>query len=150
MKIFISFAEEGIKYAEDLNNKLIADYETFLSKKDINAGDLLWLKIGENMNESDVIVFIITESSENSSSQPKEVSLGIGLKEKHIIPFIKDGIELSKFVILRAFSFERFSDSDADSKFESFLSKLKNGIYSRKINPVVPIAEESKVKINDR
>lgn len=146
MKIFISFASEGIEFANKLNILLKSrGYITFLASENLNPGDYGWIEIGKELRDSHLIIFIITESSEESYGQRLEISLSTNLR-KQIIPLVLEGIELSEFTILEGFNIVNFTAADVDTKFGLILSKLDEGVYSEEVEPVLSLPEDEKVE----
>ncbi|MFZ3077411.1 MAG: TIR domain-containing protein [Candidatus Aenigmatarchaeota archaeon] len=145
MRIFISFSKEGIKYAEKVNTFFeVNGCSPFLATKNIAPGEFGWIRIGKEINSSDLIIFIITESSQSSTSQMSEISLSMNLG-KHIISCVKDGIELSELIILEARNILKFEDSNLESICHKILSNINNGRYSKEIKPSSSLPEGKEV-----
>lgn len=88
-KIFISYSSEDTDSVRDFRNKLIkkcslSESDVFMSKYSIDSGEDFALEISQNIEESDVFLLALTESSQSSAWVKKELKMAIDIHGKRM------------------------------------------------------------------
>ena len=130
-KIFISYSWADKPFVRNLANRLEQNgYSIWLDEKELVPGDKISSKIADAIDDSRVVVIVITENSINSKWLKYELDLAISImieKEIRIIPILKGNIELPNQI--KNLVYADFRQKSRHG-YESLLNALKEEIPS--------------------
>lgn len=101
--IFISYPDSHKDLAGNLRDRFNNDYgiNTWVYPYDLTLGADLWIEIENKIDESELILYIITNGTKKSSGQKKELALFLDKlisspKKSKCIPIFTDGVNVKK------------------------------------------------------
>jgi hypothetical protein len=130
MRVFISYSsKDGIDYAKTLHHILTKNgHDTYLIDHEIRASQTIWDEITKEIAARELVVFVITESSQYSRGQKQEYDFAVYKYKKHVALVREDvwksGTIEKVYPLLFPQEGLTFSDKDLESKCETLSSQL--------------------------
>jgi MinD-like ATPase involved in chromosome partitioning or flagellar assembly len=93
-QIFLSYAREDHEFIEDLKSRLEEhDYSTWIDSEDIRLGADWQREIDNGINQSDIVIVVMTPDAKNSEYVTYEWAFALGAK-KEVITILLERTEL--------------------------------------------------------
>src|SRR5215470_16836776 len=93
LKVFISYSRKDEDFAQDLLEGLeVAEFEPYLDKHDIAAGEDWEARLGRLIEAADTVVFVISPDAVASERCAWEVECTVNLK-KRLLPIVFRRVE---------------------------------------------------------
>ena len=124
MKIFISYSNDDLKLVKTYANFIKPHAEVKYWDKDKKPGDEVWPMIFQWIDESDIVLAIITD---NTVSRAMSVGHEIGravTKGKRVIPFVAKGIPVSELGCLCSINYQEIDPENPQAAMNFLLEEL--------------------------
>lgn len=94
MKVFISHSLEDRNIVSTLKSNLaLANIQAYIAEEDYQPGTDIWEKVKRNIDDSNVVIAILTRDGSRYSYVNQEIGYASSKPDKQIIPIVEDDVK---------------------------------------------------------